>query len=105
MDYRKYTNQRPQQMLSPITSNWNHNDHIKLEPPADLKMRPIVAGPISPTHRLSNFVDLILKPLCQHVPSFIRDSMDFLNKIPGLEITFATFPIMVIGNQDFLPIK
>jgi hypothetical protein len=23
----------------------------------------------------------------------------------GLEITFATFPIMVIGNQDFLPIK
>jgi hypothetical protein len=23
----------------------------------------------------------------------------------GLEITFATFPIMVIGNHDFLPIK
>ena len=36
-------------------------------------MRPTVAGLISPTHRLSNFVDLILKPLCQHVPSFIRD--------------------------------
>jgi hypothetical protein len=57
-----------------------NNDYIKLEPPADLKMRPIVAGSISPTHRLSNFVDLILKPLCQHVPSFIRGSMDFLNK-------------------------
>jgi hypothetical protein len=26
-----------------------NNDYIKLEPPADLKMRPIVAGPISPT--------------------------------------------------------
>jgi hypothetical protein len=25
--------------------------------------------------------------------------------IAGLEITFATFPIMVIGNHDFLPIK
>ena len=24
-------------------------------------------------------MDLILKPLCQHVPSFIRDDMDFLN--------------------------
>lgn len=45
-------------------------------------MRPIVAGPASPTHRLSNFIDIILKPLCQHVPSFIRDSMDFINKIP-----------------------
>ena len=59
-----------------------NNDYIKLKPPADLKMRPTVAGPISPTHRLSNFVDLILKPLCQHVPNFIRDSIDFLNKIP-----------------------
>jgi hypothetical protein len=23
----------------------------------------------------------------------------------GLEITFSTFPIMVIGNHDFFPIK
>jgi hypothetical protein len=25
--------------------------------------------------------------------------------VAGLEITFATFPIMVIANQDFLPIR
>jgi hypothetical protein len=24
---------------------------------------------------------------------------------PGLEITFPTFPITVIGNHDFFPIK
>ena len=45
-------------------------------------MRPIVAGPSSPTHRLSNFIDLILKPPCKHVPSYMRDDLDFLNQIP-----------------------
>ena len=58
-------------------------DYIKLPPPPDLKFRPIVAGPASPTHRLSNFVDIILKPLCKHVPSYIRDDFDFLNHIPN----------------------
>ena len=46
-------------------------------------MRPIVAGPSSPTHRISNFVDIILKPLCKEVQSFLRDGMDFLNHMPS----------------------
>ena len=59
------------------------NIYIKLHASNDLKFWPIVAGLLSPTHRLSNFVDLILKPLCQHVvPSFIRDDLDFLNYLP-----------------------
>jgi hypothetical protein len=29
----------------------------------------------------------------------------FFVYLAGLEITFPTFPIMVIGNHDFLPIK
>lgn len=58
-------------------------EYIKLDPPPDLKMRPIVAGPSSPTHRLSNFIDIILKPLCAKVPSYIRDDLDFLNYIPN----------------------
>lgn len=59
-------------------------EYIKLSPDAaqDLKFRPIVAGPCSPTHRLSNVIDLVLKPLCKHVPSYIRDDLDFLNQIP-----------------------
>ena len=39
------------------------------------------AGPSSPTHRLSIFIDLILKQLCKHVPSFVRDDIDFLQQI------------------------
>ena len=59
-------------------------DYIKLyvQAPNDLKFRPIVVGPLSPTHRLSNFVDLILKPPCQRVPSVTRDDMDFSNYLP-----------------------
>ena len=70
----KYTNDR--------SYKWQDAEYIKLQAPNDLKFGPIVAGLLSPTHRLSNFVDLILKPLCQHVSSFIRDDMDFLNYLP-----------------------
>ncbi|XP_062586434.1 uncharacterized protein LOC134248002 [Saccostrea cucullata] len=56
--------------------------YIATQEPTDLKLRPIVAGPACPTHRLSNFIDILLKDLCVKVPSYIRDSMDFLNKIP-----------------------
>ena len=69
--------------IKAATKNQNI-EYVKLPPEliTDLKMRPIVAGPSSPTHRLSNFVDLILKPLCQHVPSYIRDGFDFLEQVP-----------------------
>ena len=59
-----------------------NSEYVRLQPPSDLKMRPIVAGPSSPTHRLSNSLYLILKPLCKHVPSYIRHGFDFLNHIP-----------------------
>ena len=59
-----------------------NSTYIKVQAPPDLKLRPIVAGPSSPTHRLSNFTDIVLKPLCKHVPSFIRDDLDFLNHLP-----------------------
>ena len=39
--------------------------------------------PTSPILRLSNFVDIILKPLCKYVPSYIRGDFDFLNHIPN----------------------
>ena len=56
--------------------------YIKLPRPNDLKLRPIIAGPASSTQRLSNMLDIILKPLCTKVTSYVRDDMDFLNYIP-----------------------
>jgi hypothetical protein len=37
---------------------------------------------LSITQRLSHFIDIILKPLCCEVPSFIRDDLEFLNHLP-----------------------
>ena len=44
-------------------------------------MRPICAGSNSVTNRLSNFVDILLKPFVRHVKGHIRDDLDFLNKL------------------------
>ncbi len=51
--------------------------------PTDLPFRPIIAGPACPTHRLSNMLDIILKPLCKHIPSYLQDTTDFLIKLPS----------------------
>ena len=47
-----------------------------------MNFRPIVAGPENETHRLSNFIDILLKPMVKHVKSFIRDGNDFLKHLP-----------------------
>ena len=51
-----------------------NSTYIKVQAPPDLKLRR--------PHRLSNFIDIVLKPLCEHVLSFIRDDLDFLNHLP-----------------------
>ena len=55
---------------------------MELLDPTDLKFRPIVAGPICPTHRLSSLIDILLKPFIKYVKSYIRDDIDFLNYLP-----------------------
>lgn len=55
---------------------------VECKNPSDLKFRPIVAGPACPTHRLSNFIDILLRPYIKHVKSYVRDDIDFLNHLP-----------------------
>ena len=50
---------------------------------SDLKLRPIVAGPSCHTHRLSNLIDILLRPYTKHVTSYLRDITDFLNNLPN----------------------
>ena len=49
----------------------------------DLKLRPIVAGPSCLTNRLSNLLDKLLKPLVEEIPSYLKDTTDFLRKLPS----------------------
>ncbi|XP_014781979.1 uncharacterized protein LOC106877555 [Octopus bimaculoides] len=55
---------------------------INIPTPEDLTLRPIIAGPACETHRLSNFLDIILKPYLKYVKSFIRDDLDILEHLP-----------------------
>ena len=50
---------------------------------SDLKLRPILAGPQSPTHRLSHLIDILLQPFLKHVQSYTKDTVHFLNKLPS----------------------
>ena len=55
-----------------------NSEYITFENPDDLTFRPIVGGPVTPTQRLSNLLDIILKPLRHNVKSFVRDDLEFL---------------------------
>ena len=56
--------------------------YVKMEAPKDLSFRFITAGPNSPTSKLSEFLDILLKPFLPIIPSYIRDVTDFLVKMP-----------------------
>ena len=41
-----------------------------------------MAGPASETHRLSEFIDIMLRPFTDRVKSYVRDTGDFLSQLP-----------------------
>ena len=79
-------------------------EYLTIHRPKDLKFRLICAGPKGVTSRLSNFVDILLKPFIKHVKSHIRDDIDFLNKLKtgtNEKKVLATFDISsVYTNLD-----
>ena len=58
------------------------SEYIICPYPEDLTFRPIVGGPSAPTQRLSHLLDILLKPLCSGVKSYVRDDFDFLRHLP-----------------------
>ena len=72
------------------------HEYVEVAQPKDLRMQPIVAGPSSVTSKLSNYLDVLLKPLLRNVKSYIRETVDVLNNLPEqLEdnVILATFDI------------
>ena len=59
-------------------------EYLELLDPEDLTFRPIVAGPACETHRLSNLIDILLKPFISKVQSYVRDDIDFLKYVPKI---------------------
>ena len=59
---------KSQEILKKISEQ--KSEYIELYHPDDLTFRPIVGGPHCETHRISNYIDIILKPLLDKVDSF-----------------------------------
>ncbi|XP_029648835.1 uncharacterized protein LOC115222656 [Octopus sinensis] len=73
---------------------------INIQTPEDLTLRPIVAGPACETHRLSNFLDILLKLLLKYFKSFIRDDLDMLEHLPKTINEEAV--LVTLDNNYFL---
>ena len=58
------------------------NDYVEMDPPTDLKSRPVIAGPISPTQNASKLLERILTPIVSHQSTYIKDDWHFIKKIP-----------------------
>ena len=65
-----------------IASNSCFDDYIEMDPPTDLKARPVIAGPIAPTQNASKLLEKILTPLVPTQSTYIKDDWDFIKKIP-----------------------
>ena len=71
-------------------------DNLKMPEPQNIPGRPIVGSPNCPTNKLSNLMDLILKPLVFKVRSYVKDSFHFLEMLPqnvDFESSFVTFDV------------
>ena len=62
----------------------SNQEYIHLPCPPDLKGRPIIAGPQSPTQRLSELVEKILSPLVPLLKSYVKDDWDFIRRLPRM---------------------
>ena len=62
-------------------------------------MCPIVAGPNCVTSRLSNFLDILMKPFLKKVKSFVCNDIDFLEKLPCNTDDKKIFLILDVTNM------
>ena len=57
--------------------------------------RSVISGCGTPTEKISEFVDYHLKALVTTIPSFVKDTNDFLHKLTDID----TLPQNAIGNN------
>ena len=63
--------------------NESHNICLNMQPPKDLKGRPIVGGPNSPTRGISALLEKILTPIVSCLKTYVKDDWDFIRKLPS----------------------
>ena len=59
------------------------DDYIEVFQPEDLKARPIISGPESPTQRLSCLIENLLQPIVPFLTTYVKEDWDFLQFLPS----------------------
>ena len=77
MVYRKYI--KAKQLMKKC--KYTDSSYVEVRDVTDLKLRPVVAGPSCLTHRLSNVLDILVRPFKKHVKSNLPDTNDFINNL------------------------
>ena len=60
--------------------NTQNGEIIEIFETNDLQLRPIIGLTKCPTRKLSQLINILLKPFLKNIKSFIHDMFDFLNK-------------------------
>ena len=63
--------------------NESHNICLNMRPPEDLKGRPIVGGPNSPTQGISGLLQKLLTLIVSCLKTYVKDDWDFIRKLPS----------------------
>ena len=64
--------------------------------PGSVPGRPIISGNGCSTEKISSFVDEHIKPFVKTVPSYIRDTTDFINKLENTQNLPKTFFLVTL---------
>ena len=75
------TIRKPQFYILPKTHKL-YDDNLPLGYPG----RPIVSASSSCTENISKYCDFILNPFMQMLPSYVKDTTDFINKIKDIKL-------------------
>ena len=51
--------------------------------------RPIVSACNSSTDNISNYIDYVLKPLMESLPSYVKDTTHFIQKLKSFKLSHA----------------
>ena len=80
------------------------SEYVHMPVPADLKGRPIIAGPVAPTQRLSELIEKLLSPLVMFLRSFIKDDWDFIRNIPpSVNFECDLFSVNIVSLYTNIP--
>ena len=92
-------------IIQDAISNSN-SEYLEVFQPDDLSGRPIVAGPESPTQRLSHLIEILLKPIVPCLTTYIKDDWDFLRFLPQeIEFDCTLYSCDIVSLYTSIPIE